>query len=272
MFLRVCVQLGKNRSKFSNFLCSWANFHCLKWPNIEQMLLPSGHTVSNSKQRTYKSLKALKLENLLQPFQRVLSFKMELRPSKSSKKNLRLSLKIMEHTYFLSVPRYLPIVSIYLLSLCTQVLTYCKYLPTFYVHRYLSIASIYLLSLRTQVLTYCKYPPTFSVPGYLPIASIHLLSQCLGTYLLQVSTYFLCTQVLTYCEYLPTFFVPRYLLTASICLLSMYLGTYLLQVSSYFQCTQVLTYCKYLPTFYVPRYLPTASIYLLSMYLGTYLL
>ena len=110
---------GKNRSKFSNFLCSWANFHCLKWPNIEQMLLPSGHTVSNSKQRTYKSLKALKLENLLQPFQRVLSFKMELRPSKSSKKNLRLSLKIMEHTYFLSVPRYLPIVSIYLLSLCT---------------------------------------------------------------------------------------------------------------------------------------------------------
>ena len=27
-----------------NFLCIWANFHCWKWPNIEQIIEPSGHT------------------------------------------------------------------------------------------------------------------------------------------------------------------------------------------------------------------------------------
>ena len=26
-----------------DFLCFWANFHCCKWPNIEQTTWPSGH-------------------------------------------------------------------------------------------------------------------------------------------------------------------------------------------------------------------------------------
>ena len=28
----------------ANFLCFWANANCCKWPNIEHLIKPSGHT------------------------------------------------------------------------------------------------------------------------------------------------------------------------------------------------------------------------------------
>ena len=32
----------------SNFVCSWANLHCCKFPNTEQIIKPSGHTVHDT--------------------------------------------------------------------------------------------------------------------------------------------------------------------------------------------------------------------------------
>ena len=32
-----------------DFLCYWVNFLCYKWPNIEQIIWPSGHTKLISK-------------------------------------------------------------------------------------------------------------------------------------------------------------------------------------------------------------------------------
>ena len=43
-YLRVYFVLGKILNLSGPFLGYWANFHCFHWPNIEEIILPSGHT------------------------------------------------------------------------------------------------------------------------------------------------------------------------------------------------------------------------------------
>ena len=42
------LHLETFRTNYGNFLCYWANFHCCKWINTEQLVYPSGHTASAS--------------------------------------------------------------------------------------------------------------------------------------------------------------------------------------------------------------------------------